>query len=113
MKHHKLTHDKKMPLLHGEAIAIGFICEAYLSFLKNNFSESDLKETVKAIRTVYPTYNLKKESYRALFDVMKNDKKNIAGQISFSLLSEIGKCGFDKFCSEEEIFESLDYYSGM
>lgn len=110
---YSLTHDKRMPLLHGEAIAIGFICEAYLSFMKNDFSESDLKETVEAIRTVYPTYNLKKESYRALFDIMKNDKKNIAGQINFSLLSEIGKCGFDKFCSEEEIFESLDYYGSV
>jgi 3-dehydroquinate synthase len=110
---YSLTHDKKMPLLHGEAIAIGFICEAYLSFKKNFFSKSDLKETVEAIRTVYPTYHLKKESYPALLKIMKNDKKNNAGQINFSLLSEIGNCGFDKFCSEEEIFESLDYYCSL
>lgn len=108
---HSLTHDAS-PLLHGEAIAIGFICEAFLSFKKNGLSESDLNETVKAIKEVYPAYNLKKETYSALLDIMKNDKKNNAGQINFSLLSEIGKCGFDKFCSEEEIFESLDYYSG-
>lgn len=107
---YSLTHDK-IPLLHGEAIAIGFICEAYLSFRKNGLSEADLNETVNAIKAVYPAYNLKKETYPALFDIMKNDKKNNAGKISFSLLSEIGKCGFDLFCEEEEIFESLDYYS--
>ena len=44
---------------------------------------------------------------------MKNDKKNTAGKISFSLLSEIGKCGFDVFCTEDEIFDSLDYYLGI
>ncbi len=106
---YSLSHDKT-PLLHGEAIAIGFICEAYLSFKKNHLSESDLNETVGAIKSVYPGYNLKKESYPALLEIMKNDKKNNAGQISFSLLSEIGKCRFDKFCTEEEIFESLDFY---
>ncbi len=98
------------PLLHGEAIAIGFICEAYLASKKNGFSETDLHETVNAIQAVYPAYHLKKESYPALLEIMKNDKKNSAGKISFSLLSEIGKCDFDKFCSEEEIYESLDYY---
>ena len=101
----------KNPLLHGEAIAIGFICEAYLSFKKNNLSETELNETVEAIKSVYPAHHIKKESYPALLEIMKNDKKNNAGQISFSLLSEIGKCGFDKFCTEEEIFESLDFYS--
>lgn len=99
------------PLLHGEAIAIGFICEAYLSSKKNGFSKADLHETVAAIETVYPSYPLKKETYPALLEIMKNDKKNNAGQISFSLLSTIGHCDFDRFCTEEEIFESLDYYS--
>ncbi|MEJ7693482.1 3-dehydroquinate synthase [Daejeonella sp.] len=107
---HSLTHSKS-PLLHGEAIAIGFICEACLSFKKNGLSESDLNETVQAIKDVYPAYKLKKEIYPALLEIMKNDKKNNAGQINFSLLSEIGKCGFDMFCTEEEIFESLDYYT--
>jgi len=107
---YSLSHDKS-PLLHGEAIAIGFICEAYLSFKKNGLSEADLEETVAAIKAVYATYNLKRETYPALLEIMKNDKKNNAGQTSFSLLSEIGKCGFDKFCTESEIFESLDYYS--
>lgn len=98
------------PLLHGEAIAIGFICEAYLSHKKNGLSEAELTETVNAIKAVYPAYKLKKESYAELLEVMKNDKKNTAGKISFSLLSEIGTCGYDLFCTEEEIFESLDFY---
>lgn len=110
---YSLAHDNKMPLLHGEAIAIGFICEAYLSVKKNGFKEEQLTETVKTIANVFPAYNLKKNSYPALLEIMKNDKKNSAGQISFSLLSEIGKCDFDNFCSEEEIFESLDYYGSV
>jgi len=107
---YSLKHDKA-PLLHGEAIAIGFICEAYLSKMKNGLEEEELSEIVKTIKNTYPAYKLAKKSYSDLLDIMKNDKKNNAGQISFSLLSEIGKCGYDIFCSEEEIFESLDYYT--
>lgn len=109
---YSLANDRS-PLLHGEAIAIGFICEAYLSFKKNGLSESDLNETVASIKKVYPAYNVKKASYPDLLEVMKNDKKNSGGQISFSLLTEIGKCSFDQFCTEAEIYESLDYYRGL
>ncbi len=107
---YSLKHDKE-PLLHGEAIAIGFICEAFLSAKRNGLKRMELSEIVKTIKNTYPTYKLDKASYSELLDIMKNDKKNNAGQISFSLLSEIGKCGYDIYCTEEEIFESLNYYS--
>lgn len=106
---YSLSHDKT-PLLHGEAIAIGFICEAYLSSQKNGLTQAELEETVEAIKAVYPGYHIKKESYSSLLEIMKNDKKNNGGQISFSLLSEIGKCAYDLYCEEGEIFESLDFY---
>lgn len=109
---YSLQHDKK-PLLHGEAIAIGFICEAYLSAKKNKLSKEELREVVDAILGIYPTYKVNKSSYDELIEVMKNDKKNIAGKISFSLLNKIGSCDFDCYCSKEEIFESLDFYSKL
>lgn len=104
-----LRHDEQ-PLLHGEAIAIGFICEAWLSVKRNGLKQSELEEIVKTLKNIYPAYKLDKSSYPELLEIMKNDKKNTAGKISFSLLTEIGKCGFDVFCTEDEIFESLDYY---
>lgn len=107
---YSLKNDDQ-PLLHGEAIAIGFICEAFLSAKKNGLSNSALTEIVKTIHSTYPKYRLDKKSYPALLEIMKNDKKNTAGQISFSLLKTIGECSYDIFCTEDEIFESLDYYS--
>ena len=106
---YSLNHDKD-PLLHGEAIAIGFICEAFLSKLKNGMNEIALNEIVEFIKNTYPKYNLNKKSCADLLEIMKNDKKNQVGKISFSLLHEIGRCGFDFFCTEEEIIQSLDYY---
>jgi len=109
---YSLQHDKK-PLLHGEAIAIGFICEAYLSAKKNNLTKEELREIIDAIKAVYPTYKVSKSSYNNLLELMKNDKKNTKGKISFSLLSKIGACDFDTYCSEAEILESLDFYSNF
>ncbi len=109
---YSLSNDK-MPLLHGEAIAIGFISEAFLSVKYNTLKEEELSEIVQSLKGIYPAYTLRSESYPALMEIMKNDKKNNAGQISFSLLSAIGKCDFDIFCSEADIFESLDYYSTL
>jgi 3-dehydroquinate synthase len=107
---YSLKHDKA-PLLHGEAIAIGFICEVYLSAKRNGLKEDELSEIVDTIKNTYPAYKLNKASYPDLIEIMKNDKKNNAGQISFSLLSKIGKCGFDIYCTEEEIIESLNFYT--
>lgn len=109
LESYSLIHDK-VPLLHGEAIAIGFICEAYLSAKISGLKQEELSEIVNTLKATYPAYSIKLSSYPDLLEIMKNDKKNNAGQISFSLLSEIGKCGFDTFCSEADIFESLDYY---
>src|SRR5690606_4851713 len=47
------------PLLHGEAIAVGMICEAFLSRRHNGLSEAALNEVVSHLRAVFPAYNLK------------------------------------------------------
>ncbi|WP_395625983.1 3-dehydroquinate synthase [Daejeonella sp.] len=109
---YSLQHDKK-PLLHGEAIAIGFICEAYLSAKKNKLTKEELREIVDTIKSVYPAYKVAKSSYKNLIELMKNDKKNISDKISFSLLSKIGACDYDIYCTEEEILGSLEFYSNF
>lgn len=106
---YSLKHDND-PLLHGEAIAIGFICEAFLSSRRNGLPESELAEIKSFVFKHFPKYDLKRESFKDLMELMRNDKKNRDGQINFSLLSRIGHCDPDIFCGESDIIESLDYY---
>jgi 3-dehydroquinate synthase len=101
------------PLTHGEAIAIGMICEAKLSAIKIGLSEIELNEITDVINGLYPKYDLKKESYRTLFNIMLKDKKNQSGKINASLLTKIGHCRIDNICTEEELYESLDYYLSL
>lgn len=103
----------KSPLLHGEAIAVGMICEAYLSHKYNELSGGELDELIAFIRSVFPDYAFSKEIYQEVLDYMKNDKKNLQGNIGFALLSEIGKCDFNIYLEEEKIIESLDFYNEL
>jgi 3-dehydroquinate synthase len=107
-----LTHDKK-PLTHGEAIAIGMICEGYLSVKNNTLSEAELEDLSTYILDLYPEYHIETENFEQLLEFMQSDKKNENGQIMFSLLSKIGKCDFNCRVSTSDILESLVYYNEL
>ncbi len=101
------------PLLHGEAIAIGMICEAYLSHKLNNLEKSELEEIVSYLSSIYPYYTLNSAIYPELLDLMRNDKKNESNKLGFALLKSIGDCEYNKFADEEAIIESLNYYQSL
>jgi 3-dehydroquinate synthase len=109
---YSLMNDEN-PLTHGEAIAIGMICEAKLSNLKINLSEPELQEITEVIMGLYPKYNFAKDSYETLYSIMLKDKKNQKGRINASLLNRIGQCRIDNICTEAELYASLDYYSSL
>ena len=101
------------PLLHGEAIAIGYICEGYLSLKLNGFPDTELQQITQTISRLYPQYQLSEANYQAYIDYMKNDKKNNAGRINCSLLKTIGECSINTYCTEEDLLESLDFYRNL
>lgn len=109
---HSLLNDKE-PLTHGEAIALGMVCEGYLSYKKAGLSKAELDEITSVLTRLYPKYNLAATNYTELGYLMQNDKKNEFGRINCTLLSAIGACKLDNICGEEELFEALDYYSGL
>lgn len=107
-----LINDEK-PLTHGEAIAIGMICEAFLSQKNNTLSSDDLSDVTVYISQLYPSYHIKKESFPQLMEFMQSDKKNENGEIMFSLLSDIGKCDYNCRVSETDILESFAYFNAI
>jgi 3-dehydroquinate synthase len=109
---YSLKTDKN-PLLHGEAIAIGMICEGFLSHKHNSLNGAELDELIAFIKSVFPDYSFSKEIYQEVLEYMKNDKKNLQGKIGFALLSEIGKCDYNIYLEEALIFESLDFYNDL
>ena len=103
--------EKKNKFFHGEAIAIGMICESYISFHKKMLSENELNTISGYILSVF-----KSNKIEYLEDILKNakhDKKNFNKKIMISLLEEIGKCNFDFEVSEDEIKKSIEYYNKL
>ena len=98
-------------LLHGEAIAIGMICEAYLSEKFTKLSKAELKQITAFIIKTYSLTDLTKLDQDRVVELMRHDKKNESNKITFSLLSAIGSCEINKSVDVGTILESLNYYS--
>lgn len=99
------------PLTHGEAVAAGMIAESYLSAKQLGLAADSLREIVATIRRFYAPIRFSEGDYEALLELMKKDKKNRSGNISFTLLAAIGDARFDQFVSENSIREALGFYT--
>lgn len=97
--------------MHGEAIAVGMICEAYLSNKVAGLSNKELNELTDYILSVYQPVKIPTKILEALLKLMQHDKKNEKGQLNFSLLSSIGKCEINKVVTSDLIQESINYYT--
>ncbi|MCJ8153365.1 3-dehydroquinate synthase [Chryseobacterium sp. SSA4.19] len=102
--------NQKNPILHGEAVAMGMITEAHLSYLEGLISEEDALLIIENIQKYYPYLDISDFNDEDIFNLLLNDKKNADHIILFSLLSGIGSCTFDYKCSQKNISESLKFY---
>ncbi len=100
-------------LTHGEAIAIGMICEAWLSHKKGMLARKDLKQITRVISNLYPKYMLDDSCHTLLHSYMKKDKKNNGTEINCTLLTAIGQCTIDNICTEDELCDSLKFYASV
>jgi 3-dehydroquinate synthase len=109
---YSLLHDEHS-LLHGEAIAVGMICEGYLSHKLNGLSLEELEDLITTFRKNFADYQFDDSIDHELLSLMNNDKKNHSNQIGFALLNKIGSCDYDIFVTEDLIIESLDFYRNL
>jgi len=100
----------KKPLLHGEAIAIGMICESYLSRKVLGLKTEELNEISSFIISVFNPKQIKLP-IKNLIGLMKQDKKNKDSEINFTLLSSIGKAEINNSCGEELISEAIQFFN--
>ena len=106
-----LQNENKIP--HGEAVALGMICETRLSFLQNHISEQQSENIIVNLRKFYPYISVNHFAEEKILALMMNDKKNSSGKINFSLLKDIGSCNFDCEVPPEELISALHYYQNL
>lgn len=105
-----LENEKKQTLLHGEAIAIGMILEAYLSYTLTGLSGKDLEDIKATFLSRYEKVDFDHEDILHILSLLKFDKKNTHGNVNFVLLEGIGKAVIDIQVSEGVLLDAFSYY---
>ena len=104
---------KGKPIMHGEAVALGMVCETRISMLENLVSQETANDIISHIQKFYPQLDISKFSLEEILNLMKNDKKNSFGNINFSLLTGIGTSIYNCSVTTDRIAESLLYYQKL
>ncbi len=104
---HAIEKYKKFELLHGECVALGAVCAAYISFQKGLL----LKEEYLEIRDMFVPFNLPititDTDEKKVLRLTKSDKKMENGHVKFILLNRIGKAVIDETVTDSDIKKAV------
>ncbi len=98
-------------LLHGEAVALGMLCEAFLSTKKVGLESGHLKDICKYIAEVWQLPLIPDEAVSTITSLALQDKKNEKGVINCTLLHKPGEAVYNQPISKEEVTEALRWYN--
>ncbi|WP_338872262.1 3-dehydroquinate synthase [Spirosoma sp. SC4-14] len=107
-----LTQPRKR-LLHGEAIAVGMVAEAYMAFQKKMIDETLLSQIEEYVFSVYGNIRLTEADTEPILALTLQDKKNRGNQVRMALLDGKGSCTFDVPVTTAEMRRGLAFYSGL
>jgi len=98
-------------LSHGAAVAAGILIEAYIATLEGVLNDNHvLIDIEKYILKQFPNVTFHLEQLPEILLHMRSDKKNVAGEITFSLLSSLGNVLIGCKSSDENIMKALERY---
>ncbi|QMU29269.1 3-dehydroquinate synthase [Adhaeribacter radiodurans] len=100
-------------LLHGEAIAVGMLCESYLSVRKGLITQAELEKIETFLFSIYPKVAIQTNEFAAIAALALQDKKNTGSTINCTLLSGIGQAVYDQPISLSEIEAAFKYYNTL
>jgi 3-dehydroquinate synthase len=96
-------------LLHGEAVAIGMIAEARMSFLSGYLPENKLRDIENLISKAKLPNKVSVVHKNEILSKMISDKKNVKQKIKWVFLEDIGNVKVDVTLPDEIIDEGLNY----
>lgn len=104
---HAIEKYKNFQLLHGECVALGTICAAFISWKRQLLSDDEYYE----IRDMFVPFNLpitiNDIDPEEIVKLTRSDKKMEQDGIKFILLKKAGKAFVDKTVTDEEMLAAL------
>ncbi|RRA91719.1 3-dehydroquinate synthase [Paenimyroides viscosum] len=98
------------PLLHGEAIAIGMILEAFISYKKNLLTKKSYLEIKETLNLMFESIVFTENDIEICTHLLIHDKKNVNGMVQFTLLTDIGSGVINEIVESELINEAFNDY---
>ena len=108
LESHSLAHSTQ-PLLHGEAVAYGMVCEAWLSTESGLLSSADRDQIAATLLRIFGKPDLAPELDGDILHYCLQDKKNHHGQIRCTLLEGIGGFRISQEVHGPQILQSLQF----
>ena len=103
--------NKKVSLLHGEAIVIGMICESFISHQMGLLSLKEKKEITDYLKQYVVIKKIPVTYYAQLMRFIIKDKKNTLGSIRMAIPKKIGNCMVDMEVTQEQVLSSFDDFN--
>lgn len=102
---------RQLPILHGEAVAAGLICESYVSYLNEGITLEEIEKIKKIVSKACLLPNIDPIDVPLIWQCMLQDKKNNRGSVSGVILRNIGDPLTDVYFTKEHVEESIRYYN--
>jgi 3-dehydroquinate synthase len=103
--------NRSEPFSHGESIAAGMICEAFLSARLSNLPEEIFHEIIRVTDQLFPRLNFNREERGHILEKIRYDKKRLAGNTRMSLVTSPGIPAIGVNCSTEMVADALHFYA--
>ncbi len=98
--------------LHGEAVAVGMLEAAVLSFMLGDLTQEDVARIEELfIQAVLPTQSPDIMQPTDYFVYMQRDKKVIAGKLRLILLKQLGQAYISSDITQSQLIESITHCS--
>lgn len=108
-----LFMDSDTEVLHGEAVAAGMICAAYVSYKNAGLEKSVVIEIVDLLNEVFDLEFVSWLMAENLELPLKHDKKNEGTNLRFVLIQEPGNAAFDQEVSMELALKSFEFVQSV
>lgn len=93
------------PLTHGEAIAIGMICEM--------LDSPRLAEVTDCVMAAFPHRHIPESAFPAIWALMQQDKKNASGKVRMALPDALPYAMKIVEPSQADVEKGLRFYNGL
>jgi 3-dehydroquinate synthase len=97
-------------ILHGEAIAVGLITEAFIARQRNLMRDEVFREIYDFILNIFGKVDIVEEDVPRIGELILQDKKNKDNRILCVLQNGIGSADWDQEISLDEVKKAFSFY---